>query len=167
MNTDSIKDYARYNLWANKEIAPFLYKFTDDDWIKKDNSSFGTIPDTVTHTYWAEILWTQRLIGAPLQLPDINRIKTRDAVIKDYINYSEQLTDTVISFQDNELHEVVSYRTMAGKVYQNKRYEMIHHCINHSTYHRGQLILMMKNSNIEVVPSTDYITFLNNVNGKP
>ena len=163
MNTDSIKDYARYNLWANKEIAPYLYKFTDDAWIRKGNSSFGTVAGTIIHILWAELLWTQRLIEAPYQLPDVNMIKTKETVVTKYLNYSKQFTDTVINFDDTELYEMVSYRTMSGKAYQNKRYEMVHHCINHSTYHRGQVVLMMKNNNMETVPSTDYITFLNNV----
>ncbi len=166
MNVDSIKDYARYNLWANKEIAPYLEQFSSEAWNRKDDSSFGSIVDTVIHIYWAELLWTNRLNQEPAIFEYPKFQKDKEYVIEKLIRISEQFTQYVIDFSDEELLKSIEFSSMDGGSYHFARHQMIHHCINHSTYHRGQLILMMRNSGMKSVPSTNYISFLNDLNGQ-
>lgn len=166
MNIKTIKEYARYNLWANKKIATSLHELSDNAWTEKDISSFGSIAATVVHILWAEKLWTERLKNHPS--PDITSYPTdhRKNVMEQFLNFSEQLTDLVINYNEYDLTYSLNYSTMSGKEYCNHRYQMIHHCINHSTFHRGQLILMMRYHHITEIPSTDFISYLNLHNEK-
>jgi uncharacterized damage-inducible protein DinB len=161
MNIKTIKDYARYNLWANKKIANSLNELSDHSWAEEDKSSFGSIAKTVEHILWAEKLWTERLKNQPL--PDISSLQgdQRGEIMEKFIKFSEHLTDLVINYDETDLKTSISYSTMSGKGYSNPRYEMIHHCINHSAFHRGQLILMMRYHDMTEVPSTDFISYLN------
>ncbi|NNF33161.1 MAG: hypothetical protein HKN68_03585 [Saprospiraceae bacterium] len=161
MNIKIIKDYARYNLWANKKIAISLNELSDLSWTKEDKSSFGSIAATVVHILWAEKLWTERLKNQPL--PDISSLQSdhREETMDKFLEFSEQLTELVINYDENDLNNSIRYATMSGKGYKNPRYQMIHHCINHSTFHRGQLIMMMRYHHMTEVPSTDFISYLN------
>jgi uncharacterized damage-inducible protein DinB len=38
--------------------------------------------------------------------------------------------------------------------------DMIHHCMNHSTYHRGQLITMGRQAGLADPPRTDFIYYV-------
>jgi uncharacterized damage-inducible protein DinB len=161
MNIETIKEYARYNLWANKKIAEALNDLSDKAWHEPYQSSFGSVGETVVHIMWAEKLWTERLkdkISKNIDPPDSN---DRESVMDLFLQFSEEFTELVVNFNMEELNIQKGYSTMSGRGYSNFRYLMIHHCINHSTYHRGQLILMMRQNGIEAVPSTDFITYLN------
>ena len=41
-------------------------------------------------------------------------------------------------------------------------YQMLVHVFNHSTYHRGQLINMLRQLGIEKVPTTDFALWVKN-----
>jgi len=38
--------------------------------------------------------------------------------------------------------------------------DMIHHCMNHSTYHRGQLITIGRQAGLQDPPRTDFIYYV-------
>lgn len=54
---------------------------------------------------------------------------------------------------------MVSYKTLDGKEFKNTVEEVVTHCMNHGTYHRGQLITMLRQAGHTKVGSTDYIRF--------
>jgi uncharacterized damage-inducible protein DinB len=37
---------------------------------------------------------------------------------------------------------------------------MIHHCMNHSTYHRGQIVTIARNLELTDPPSTDFMRYV-------
>ena len=161
----SIKEYARYNLWANKQIVLGLERFSEELWTKRDKSSFGSVSSTVVHVWWAEKLWTQRLSKVT---PDYRFPSSvpKETTLSGWIADSKKFTDLILNFNQSELEEIINYSTSKGSKYSNARINMCHHCINHSTYHRGQLVLMMRLHGFTDVPSTDYITFLNLMNNE-
>jgi uncharacterized damage-inducible protein DinB len=46
------------------------------------------------------------------------------------------------------------------------RFEFLQHCINRSTYHRGQIITIARNAGITNPPITDYAIYLVKEKGK-
>ena len=55
---------------------------------------------------------------------------------------------------------------MAGKAYSNTVEEIIYHVVNHGTFHRGQIVTMLRSNGIdklagsEELSSTDLISYL-------
>lgn len=39
---------------------------------------------------------------------------------------------------------------------EKPRYEFLHHCLNHSTYHRGQVVTIGRNVSLCDAPMTDF-----------
>ena len=61
--------------------------------------------------------------------------------------------------RNGNFNGIITYKVLDGKEYKSTTEEIIIHCMNHSTYHRGQLITMLHQSGFKDVGSTDYIRF--------
>lgn len=59
---------------------------------------------------------------------------------------------------ERNLDEIIVYRNSKGDEFQNSIREIFFHFINHSTYHRGQIAMLMKQAGLEPI-NTDYIFY--------
>ena len=59
---------------------------------------------------------------------------------------------------ERNLDEIIGYRNSKGDEFQNSIQEIFFHFINHSTYHRGQIAMLMKQAGLEPI-NTDYIFY--------
>jgi hypothetical protein len=59
---------------------------------------------------------------------------------------------------ERNLDEIIIYRNSKGDEFQNSIQEIFFHFINHSTYHRGQIAMLMKQAGLEPI-NTDYIFY--------
>ena len=53
-----------------------------------------------------------------------------------------------------------NYKDTRGNSHTNTHWEMIMHCMNHSTYHRGQIVTILREGGVTTIPSTDLIAYL-------
>ncbi len=54
---------------------------------------------------------------------------------------------------------MISYRGVDGQVFAHTLADLIRHVVNHSTYHRGQLVTMLRQLG-HTPPSTDFTRYL-------
>lgn len=78
----------------------------------------------------------------------------------------EEGTERWLKFIDNypndNFGEVINYTNTEGKKFSISVLEIITHVINHGTYHRGQIALLMRQ--LELNPAvTDYIVHQRNI----
>lgn len=155
--------YVNYNLWANKKIADLLIKI-DPALLKKEiKSSFSTLTKTIEHIWGAETIWLSRLNGASLtSFPQASG--DLDTFIKHFLSSSESF----VSFISNKEHDFfsnpLSYTDTKGNAYTNVPWQIVMHCMNHSTFHRGQIITMLREVGITSLPSTDMIAYFREKN---
>ena len=60
---------------------------------------------------------------------------------------------------DDLLKGSITYRNMKGEEFCQPLYQIIHHLFNHMTYHRGQLVTMLRQAGAEQIPGTDFIAW--------
>jgi uncharacterized damage-inducible protein DinB len=77
-----------------------------------------------------------------------------------FLSQSQDFIDYVKTLDDEKLSSGFEYKSTEGTAYENKIWESIHHCMNHSTFHRGQLITMLRNVGYTDLSSTDFITYI-------
>jgi uncharacterized damage-inducible protein DinB len=51
------------------------------------------------------------------------------------------------------------FKTLDGTSYSSGRMEAIQHCMNHSTFHRGQLVTLLRQVGAAKLPATDFIAY--------
>jgi len=155
MKTTLLK-LAAYNQWANaktiellKTQAPLLIE-------KEIASSFNTIHKTFLHIADAEYVWHCRLIGAPI--PDIpSKIGKPIDCLKET---NQKLLDFVQSKEDNYFSQSTAYKNLKGEDFTNVNSSILLHVFNHGTFHRGQVVSMMRNGGFSGrIELTDFIEF--------
>jgi uncharacterized damage-inducible protein DinB len=153
---------ARYNAWANDHFIQLLVTLDDEDLDMNILSSFPSIRKTVFHIWGAENIWLQRFesVGKPVWKPDTfngNIIALCDAW---RITSAELIRFTGLLKDDAELSRVVTGVNLKGHPFADSLLDGLQHVFNHSTYHRGQLVTMLRQAGITAIPQTDLIDFV-------
>ena len=145
MSLKLLIDYAAYNNWANERIISMIEKIGEQKANSFIESSFPSIFKTLLHVLDAQYLWLFRLQND--HFPDAPS-KSFNGNIFDLIkrirSTSENLKQFVSEMETPDLDKTLTYKDSEGKVHSSPFSETILHCINHSTFHRGQLITMLR-----------------------
>ena len=159
--------HLNYSIWATAKLSEIIEN-ADESILKKETaSSFPTIEKTILHIWDAELIWFKRLQGESLtEWPSKDFNGDREALISGWIDNSIALKDFVESKGEDYLSTFIEYKNTSGKAYSNTVEEMLYHVVNHGTFHRGQIITMLRANGItqlgvnEETSSTDLITYL-------
>lgn len=155
------KKYAAYNYWANKRLIDKLSSLPEEILNKEQKSSFKSIIATVLHVHDAETVWMKRLEGISLtEWPSKNFNGLAYEALKLLENSSMKIKEYASVLTNEKLNEDCPFKSLEGKEYTMKVYDIIQHCMNHSTFHRGQIVTMLRNLDITELPSTDYTAYL-------
>lgn len=155
----TLLQFAQYNLWANKLMVDAIQKLTPEQLDMTITSSFDSIRKTIMHTYAAEYVWLQRLQLAehPVWVGNATD-KSIEEVCQHWLQVSEELLAFVNKqFDDRALEHVVQYQNLQQVQFKTPVFEVLTHIFNHATYHRGQLVTMMRQAGVTQIPGTDYI----------
>ena len=107
----------------------------------------------------ADELWLQRLHGVAMtQWPGPENL-LGDKIFLFYepsVQFSEFISKQDEAYFSGEC----SYTNLQNKTYSMPVSGIVMHCINHGTFHRGQLITMLRALGVTELPSTDLIAYL-------
>lgn len=156
-----LKDYAAFNRWANTQTVHWLNTKPVELMTREVPSSFPSLHQTLLHIWGAEKLWLERMRQAP---PEPFLFETFNGTTLDVfdgiLKTSEQFNAYVQGLSDGEFNEICYFRLLNGAEDKRPRHYMIHHCINHSTYHRGQIVTIARNLEMTEPPSTDFMRYI-------
>ncbi|MBL0046611.1 MAG: DinB family protein [Bacteroidetes bacterium] len=156
-----LKQLVSYNLWANSRIAVVLVKVDKAELEKEISSSFSSIRKTVYHIWDAEYIWLNRINGISLTAFP-SKTFGNEVAIDAFLACSRDFETSVKNAPDSFFLKSCTYKNLQQKEFTNSHTEIIMHCMNHSTYHRGQLVTLLRQAGIAALPSTDFIAFLRN-----
>ena len=155
-----IRLYTSYNVWANARLSEVALAMPVKKFDAEVNSSFTSIRRTFLHIWDAEYIWLTRIQENPvLNIPGKNFTGTREELFKK-MNLTSEAFDELGACQDIlSLERVIHYKMLSGDESRSKIFEAIMHCMNHSTYHRGQLVTLFRQAGVKKIPSTDLIQY--------
>ncbi|HKR66335.1 MAG TPA: DinB family protein [Thermoanaerobaculia bacterium] len=157
MNVADVRRLYQYNDWANERLLATIEALDDEQRTRKIESSFPSIDATLAHIAFAEWIWLRRWSGeSPSVQPDwttfdVVRDRLRETAAERHA-YVDALTDESVSGS-------LSYRNMKGDPFTGNLGDLLLHCANHSTYHRGQLVTMPRQVGAKP-PGTDFSEFI-------
>lgn len=147
----------RYNLWANERLTAWLMTIDRNILYEQTGSSLGTIDRTLQHILSAQIYWYAIIFKE--QITEFNQpVKEHavDEVIADLVISSQQLVNELSILNEQQLIESIQVSDST-----QSRYEYILHVVNHSSYHRGQVVTMCRALGVTgEIPVTDYDGYL-------
>lgn len=149
-----IDHYIAYDRWANGRFIERLEEEPDAILDREAVSSFPTIRRTLLHIRDAENAWYCRLSGSEMAWPadPSDRIAT-------LLTYSDRFCDHVRAYDEKELMSIRIYHDLRGNEHRQVAWQMIMHCLNHSTQHRGQVITQMRSFGMDRIPANDMVVF--------
>src|ERR1700744_2105916 len=149
-----MRNYADYNLWANATLVHWLRKKPEELLEKEVPSSFSSVRATINHIWNAECYWLSIL---KKEEPGERRQIEGDMedVFRALVEQSDRFADQVITMTAEEINQ---NNLVIDPWFQCdfKNFEYIMQTINHSTYHRGQIITIGRNLGFTDAPMTDY-----------
>lgn len=167
MTKSDIELLFEYDRWANNRVFQAALKLSAEQFTRDLGGSFRSVRDTLAHIVGGEWIWlaywndppsTPGLLEALVSrrnalfsasaAPDIAAVQKKWAEVeKEQLEFVKRLTDEA-------LLKSVPFRTTDVPLMH-----LMQHMANHSTYHRGQVALMMRQLGAEPI-ATDYHVFL-------
>ncbi len=154
-------DYTTYNIGANRKVIQLL-KDNRSLIKKKTNSSFDTLASTVQHIWLAEEIWLNRMKGSTKTLKSSEFKGKNKKLLYAFEQSSMAFHDFVADQPKSFFSATCHLKTRKGAKYTQTNQEIILHCMNHSTQHRGQIITMLRQLGATKMVSVDYINYLQN-----
>ena len=152
--------YASYNLWANKRITDTIINVSDEQLHKDINSSFRSIYKTLVHLWDAEFLWWQRMrLHQNVTWPGKTFEGSLMELVKNLLSQSKQWKEWVELAQEETLAETFIYQDTKKREYAQPTMEALIHLFNHQSYHRGQIITLLRQVGITTLPATSFIEY--------
>lgn len=154
-----LKQYAAYNIWATKQLVDRINKLPEEKIVLEVASSFPSLYKTVQHMWLAEDIWWQRLklVENPVAQSDSFTGSFAELYAQLY-KQSLQWKEWVDAAGDNHLNFVFAY--IHDKAEQKMAvHDMLLHLFNHATFHRGQLVTILRQLGEDKIPQTDYVAY--------
>ncbi len=156
-----LTQYAAYNLWANQRLIEVINNLTDEQTERNIVSSFNGIQKTLLHLWDVENIWWQRLKLTELQVWQSDTYTgSLMELTKNLLAQSKQWKDWIDIATETALTHVFIYKNSKKDQFKQPVYEMLMHLFNHQSYHRGQLITLIRQAGETNIPNTDLISFL-------
>jgi uncharacterized damage-inducible protein DinB len=173
MDLATVKALFRYNAWANEQVLGAVSR------IPREALSHplhprpeGSIQGVLTHIVWSEWIWLQRWTGVTRlvfqpadfgkvpgglvfsadDFPDVESFRRRFATVA---------TDTAAyldGLEAGELDRPLELLTPNGDRWALPLWRQLVHAVNHSSYHRGQVAVMLRERGFAPAPS-DFVGF--------
>jgi uncharacterized damage-inducible protein DinB len=146
MKTYFLKLY-QYNAWSNQRVL---------NCIQRQNVNDEKIFSLMGHIVAAQFLWLHRIKGLPA--PDLKLwgtytlpqlIKLADEAGKQWLDFVES---------NENFNRELTYTNYVGDPYTNNVETIMIHLVNHSTYHRAQIAMLLRQKGFEPI-NTDMITY--------
>ena len=137
----------QYNAWANKRVIGCL---------ERQSVSDEKILTLFSHLLSAQFIWLYRIKGlstASFQLwKKFELSDLRSMVEESSRQWLEYINETP------SFNRTLKYTNFVGDPFENNVEHIMIHLVNHGTYHRGQVALLLRERGLEPV-NTDFITF--------
>ncbi len=146
-----MKSYFRklyqYNEWANNRVLSCL---------ERQHVTDEKILELMGHVVAAQLLWLHRVRHLPP--PDVKLWGVYS--LRQITSMSESACKQWLQFvaERDTFNEELSYTNFKGEPYTNNVESIMIHLVNHSSYHRAQIALLLRQKGLEPV-NTDFITY--------
>lgn len=156
-----LSQYATYNIWANNELLKLILTLSNEQQQQEIASSYSTLCKTILHCWDAESIWWQRLkLQEQIIPPNATPNLTIENIANGWQQQSKLFGDWVANANDAQLNHVFAYQNSKREQFKQPVWQMLQHVFNHATYHRGQLVTMLRQLGVDKIPMTDFVIWM-------
>jgi len=167
MTIDDIRLLYQYDRWANNRVLQATSRLSAEEFTRDLGGSFRSVRDTLVHIIGGEWIWLRYWKEPPTNSALLTSLRTRRDLLFNpdsfpnvatvqlkWAEVENEQTKFVNGLTDELLERMLPFRATHVRLMH-----LVQHLANHSTYHRGQVALMMRQLGAEPV-ATDFHVFL-------
>lgn len=167
MNNEDVQLLYEYDRWANRRTLQAASALDAEAFTRDLGGSFRSVRDTLVHIFGGEWIWLTYWKMESHSFAALAELRTRrdgmfnpelfpsfESVQKKWTEVEKQQFDFLGSITSERLERKLPFRTTELKLVH-----LMQHMANHSTYHRGQISLMMRQLKAEPL-ATDFHVFM-------
>ncbi len=172
MTPEQVRLLFDYNAWANHRVLDSCAPLTVEQFTRPLGSSFSSVRDTLVHIVGTEWVWLERWRGRSPDateiaqrfrsenFPELESVRGFSAVVE------REMLDFAGGLSEEDLLRTITYRNTRGTPFEDVQWQMLQHLVNHGTYHRGQVVTLLRQLGTVPQPS-DLIAFYRQRTGQP
>ena len=166
MNLADLQVLFDYHYWARDRVLDAVEPLAPEQFTRDLGSSFRSIRDTLGHTYSAEWAWHQRWIGnSPTALLPAEMFPDVPTLRRLWVEQETVVRAFLTGLGADGVTRVFEYRLFNGQPGATVFWQMAQHVVNHASYHRGQVVTMLRQLGANPPKSMDMIAFYRLRNG--
>jgi uncharacterized damage-inducible protein DinB len=149
-----------YHLWANSLLLDAINQLPEERQKQEVRSSFGGLFKTVLHMLDAESTWWQRMkLQERIIIPSDSFAGDMKELSNNLLHQNKQWQEWIVNASEHQLQHVFMYQNSKREQFKQPVYQMVLHVFNHGTYHRGQLVTILRQLEVNSIPQTDFIVW--------
>jgi uncharacterized damage-inducible protein DinB len=157
---EMLTQLAAYNLWANQKLLELINQLPAEKHHAEWPSSFKSLYATILHMWDAESIWFQRVkMHERFVVPSENFNGTMQDTSNGLLQQNHLWLDFASNSSEAALEHVFQYYNSKKEHFKQPVWQVMMHVFNHGTYHRGQLVNMLRQGGVEKIPQTDLVVF--------
>jgi len=159
MNKADMQKLFAYTRWADTRVLDAAEKILPEQLMREMGSSFPSAFKTLEHILAAQWVWLKRLNGvSPTEMFDGHCCTSLFELRERWAINDLEWQALIETMHEDDLAREIHYENLAGEKLMFRQDDIMQHVCNHSTYHRGQAVTLMRQLGGDGV-ETDMIFF--------
>ena len=155
-----LSQYASYTSWANTLLVQAILLLPEEKQKEKFQSSYGSLYLTVLHMWDASSIWWQRIkLQERITVPSESFTGDMKELAMQIQKQDKLWQEWVAGSQEHMMQHVIQYRNLKKEMFKQPVFQVLLHLFNHGTYHRGQLVNLLRQAGVTKIPCTDFIVW--------
>jgi uncharacterized damage-inducible protein DinB len=167
MRREDVRLLYQYDRWANSRILKLVGALTPEQFTRDLGGSFPSVRDVLLHIVASKWAWLTYWKASPPSDRILTDLFTRSEALFSFKIFStlatlqakwDEVENEVAQFV-NEMTDERLDRTLPVRSHSVSLAHLMQHLANHSTYHRGQIAMMLRQLGAKA-QGTDFAEFL-------
>jgi uncharacterized damage-inducible protein DinB len=130
----------KYSEWANKQVY---------DVIKNEKKIPEKVLELFSHILISQEKWLDRIQTKETEYSSFWEIQSLDRLLKLNSETTQRWLKFLDELEEEDLNKIHAYVNSKGKPFKNTLFEIMTHLVNHGSYHRGQINLVLRQNGLE------------------
>jgi uncharacterized damage-inducible protein DinB len=166
LDLESIELLYAYDAWANRRTIAGCESLSNEQFVQTVGGSFGSVRNTLAHIMDVEWLYLERWYGhSPAELPTAENYPALAQIKDRWKTIDDRMAEFLSKLSPQTIAAYTEFRSIKGITFRHPLWQMMQHLVNHSTYHRGQVTVLLRQ--LGATPqATDLIAFYRERSGQ-
>lgn len=157
---ETFRDWFDFNYWARDRQLEACAALSPEQFVKPLGSSFSSLRDTLGHLLLVEWIWLERWQGrSPQAVPACDEFATLEALRQRWSAVEREVRKFIGGLNDDALARPLTYTNTRGQTWTYPLWRLLHHLLNHQSYHRGQVTTLLRQLGA-AAPAIDFLVYL-------